>query len=115
MNQLPSVIADFFRLKNEQNDEGLWMLFAHNAVVVDSGEGKEMHGADEIKQWIAKSISGLNLRTEIRDSEERDGEWVIDTVMSGDFKPSPARFQYFITVHDGKISALRSEFLGSLK
>jgi len=35
--------------------------------------------------------------------------------MSGDFKASPARFQYFITIRDGKNIALRSEFLGSLK
>ena len=115
MNQQPSVIADFFRLKNEHNDAGLLKLFADDAVVVDSGEGKEMHGADEIGKWIAKSISGLNLQTEIRGSVERDGEWVIDTVMTGNFKASPARFQYFITLKGGKISTLRSEFLGSLK
>ncbi len=115
MSQPPTVIADFFRLKNEQNDEGLWKLFADDAVVVDSGEGKEMHGADEIKKWIAKSISGLNLQTEVRGSEERDGEWVIDTVMTGNFKASPARFQYFIKISGGKISYLRAEFLGSLK
>lgn len=115
MVQTPSVIADFFRLKNKKNDEGLWRLFVEDAVVVDSGEGKEMHGVDEIKEWIAKSISGLNLQTEIRDSEERDGEWIIDTVMSGNFKASPARFQYFIKITDSKISYLRSEFLGSLK
>ena len=114
MIQTPSVIADFFRLINEQNDEALWKLFADNAVVVDSGEGKEMHGVDEIKKWIANSISGLNLQTEIRDSAERDGEWIIDTVMSGNFNASPARFQYFIKLSDGKISYLRAEFLGSI-
>src|SRR5206468_5394 len=110
---LPSVIADFFRLKNEQNDEGLWKLFANDAVVVDAGEGKKMHGAAEIKKWIAKAISKLNLKTEIHSGEERDGEWIIDTVMTGNFKASPARFEYFITLNDGKISALRTEFRGS--
>ena len=115
MNQPPSLIADFFRLKNEQNDEGLWKLFADDAVVVDAGEGKEMYGADEIKKWIAKSISGLNLQTDIRDSEERDDEWVIDTVMTGNFKASPARFQYFIKIRGGKVSYLRTEFMGSVK
>ena len=74
-----------------------------------------MRGSDEVKKWIKKAISGLNLHTEIRECEEQGGEWIIDTVMSGDFKASPARFQYFIRVNDGKISALRSEFLGSLK
>ena len=112
---LPPTIADFFRMKNAREDEGLWMLFASDAVVIDGGEGTEVRGTDEIKQWIKKAVSGLNLHTEIRAYEECDGEWTVDTVMSGDFKASPARFQYFITIRDGKISALRSEFLGSLK
>jgi hypothetical protein len=108
-------IADFFEMKNAHDDEGLWTLFASDAVIIDGGEGTEMRGSDEIKKWIKKSISGLKLNTEIREYEERNGEWVVDTVMSGDFKASPARFQYFISVQEGKISALRSEFLGSLR
>src|ERR1700730_5790463 len=106
--KLPKPIADFFEMKNAHADDGLWTLFASDAVIIDGGEGTEIHVADEIKAWIKKAISGLNLHAEIRDFEERNGEWVIDTIMSGDFKASPARFQYFITVEGGKISALRS-------
>jgi hypothetical protein len=113
--KLPKPVADFFEMKNAHDDEGLWTLFASDAVIIDGGEGTEIHGADEIKKWIKKAISGLKLHTEIRTFEEHNDEWVIDTVMSGDFKASPARFQYFISVQEGKISALRSEFLGSLK
>ena len=113
--KLPKPIADFFEMKNAHDDAGLLTLLASDAVIIDGGEGTEMRGSDEIKKWIKKAISGLKLHTEIREYEERDGEWVIDTVMSGDFKASPARFQYFIIVKDGKISALRSEFLGSLR
>ena len=112
---LPLTIADFFRMKNAHEDEQLWTLFAPDAVIIDGGEGTQMRGTDEIKKWIKTAVSGLNLHTEIRKCEERDGEWTVDTVMSGDFKASHARFQYFITIRDGKISALRSEFLGSLK
>jgi hypothetical protein len=74
-----------------------------------------MHGGDEIKAWVAKAISSLNLRTEIENCEEQDGRWIIDTVMRGDFKASPARFLYTIGLRGDKISALRVEFLGSLK
>jgi SnoaL-like domain len=112
---MPAPITNFFRLKNAHDDEGLLTLFATDAVIIDGGEGTEMRGTEEIQKWIKKAISGLNLHTEIRECEERDGEWIIDTVMSGDFKTSPARFQYFITIRDGKISSLRSAFLGSLK
>jgi hypothetical protein len=111
---LPAPIADFFRMKNAHDDQGLWSLFASDAMVIDSGENTEMRGANEIKAWIQKAIAGLNLHTEISGSIEREGTWVIDTVMSGDFKASPARFQYFITIRGGKISTLRVAFLGSL-
>jgi hypothetical protein len=112
---LPAPVADFFRMKNAHDDQGLWSLFASDAVIIDGGESTEMRGADEIKAWIRKAISGLNLHTEIRGSTERDGTWIIDTVMSGDFKASPARFQYFITLNGEKISTLRVEFHGSLR
>ena len=112
---LPAAMADFFRMKNAHDDRGLSGLFTEDAVVVDGGEGTKMQGNDEIKKWIEKAISGLKLYTEVRGSVERDGEWVIDTVMSGDFKASPARFKYFITLRGANISTLRVKFLGSLK
>jgi len=111
----PPPIADFFRMKNEHDNGGLWSLFTDHATVVDGGEGKKMRGADEIKKWIQKAISGLNLHTEIRDYKENHSEWIVDTVMTGDFKASPARFEYFITLSGDKISNLRVEFRGSLK
>jgi|SRR5712671_5584998 len=113
--KLPKSIADFFRMKNDHDDQGLWTLFAPDAVIVDGGEGTEMRGSDEIKKWIQKAISGLNLHTEIRDCKEQGDEWIVDTIMTGDFKASPARFEYFITQRGDKISALRVEFRGSLK
>jgi hypothetical protein len=48
----------------------------------------------QITQWIEKSISGLHLQTEIRDWKRQSTEWIVDTVMSGNFKASPARFEY---------------------
>ena len=92
---LPPTIADFFRMKNALEDEGLWKLFAPDAVIIDGGEGTEVRGADEIEMWIKKAISGLNLHTEIRNCEERDGTYIVDTVMSGDFKASPGALSVF--------------------
>jgi hypothetical protein len=112
---LPVPIADYFRMKNAHDDKGLASLFSDEAVVIDGGENLTIRGAGEIKTWIAKSISGLNLQTDIRDYKTQNGEWVVDTVVAGDFKASPARFQYFITLRGDRISSLRVEFLGSLK
>jgi hypothetical protein len=111
---LPTPITDFFRMKNEHDHKGLSLLFTENATIADVGEGKKMQGAEEIKKWIQKSISGLNLHTEVRDHKQQNDKWVIDTVMTGDFKASPARFEYFITLSGDKISALRVEFRGSM-
>jgi hypothetical protein len=74
-----------------------------------------MRGRAEITRWIEKSISGLRLQTEVRSWNERDGEWSIDTVMTGNFKASPARFEYFISLTGGKISKLRVEFRGAVE
>ena len=74
-----------------------------------------MRGRAEITQWIEKSISGLHLQTDVRDWKEHDGEWVVDTVMTGNFKASPARFEYFISLNGDKISKLRVEFRGPVK
>jgi hypothetical protein len=112
---VPTPIDDFFRMKNEHDDAGLWSLFTEDATVIDGGEGTKFQGRDEIRKWIHKAISSLNLNTDIRDGSEQGGEWIIDTVMTGDFKASPARFEYFIILNGGKISSLRVEFRGSLK
>jgi ketosteroid isomerase-like protein len=113
--KLPKPIADYFRMINDHDDQGLWTLFAPDAVIVDGGEGTEMRGSDQIRKWIQKAISGLNLHIEIRNCKERGDEWIVDTIMTGDFKASPARFEYFIAQSGDRISALRVEFRGSLK
>src|SRR5215471_8929631 len=115
MSALLKPIAEFFRLKNAEDDEGLSTLFSDDAIVIDAGERKSMRGIEEIRDWIAKSISGLHLQTDVRKWKERDSEWIVDTVMTGNFKASPARFEYFITLSGDKIAKLRVEFRGSVK
>jgi len=115
MVNLPKPIEEFFRLKNAEDDAGLVELFTEDATVIDAGERKEMRGRGDISQWIEKSISGLCLQTDVRGWTERDSEWVVDTVLTGSFKASPARFEYFIALSGDKIAKLRVEFRGSLK
>lgn len=112
---IPTPIAHFFRMKNEHDDVGLASLFTEAATVVDGGEGKSMQGAEAIKRWIKKSISGLGLHTDVRSCREHGSEWIVDAIMTGNFKASPARFEYFITLSGDRISTLRVEFRGSLR
>jgi hypothetical protein len=95
--------------------DALALVFSEDAIVIDAGERKEMRGRKQIVQWIEKSISGLRLQTDVRGWKEHDGEWVVDTVLTGNFKASPARFEYFISLTGDKISKLRVEFRGSQK
>jgi hypothetical protein len=113
MTDLPKPIAEFFRLKNDEDDEALPLVFSEDAIVIDAGECKEMRGREEIARWIEKSISGLHLQTDVRGWKEHEGEWVVETVLTGNFKASPARFEYFISLTVDKISKLRVEFRGS--
>jgi hypothetical protein len=113
MTNLPKPIAEFFRLKNDEDEEALPLVFSEEAIVIDAGERKEMRGREEITRWIEKSISGLHLQTDIRGWKEHEGEWVVDTVLKGNFKASPAQFEYFISLTDDKISKLRVEYRGS--
>jgi len=111
MADLPKPIAEFFRLKNAEDNQGLAQLFSEDATVIDAGERKEMRGRAEITQWIEK----INLWTASADLvggwTERDGEWVVDTVLTGNFKASPARFEYFIELSSTRLQsfALSSE------
>jgi hypothetical protein len=69
----------------------------------------------QITQWIEKSISGLQLQSEIRDWKRQSTDCIVDTVMSGNFKASPARFEYFIALTGDKICKLRVEFQGTVR
>src|SRR5215831_18669436 len=105
MADLPKPIAEFFRLKNAEDNQGLAQLFSEDATVIDAGERKEMRGRAEITQWIEK----INLWTASADLvggwTERDGEWVVDTVLTGNFKASPARFEYFIELSSTRLQS----------
>lgn len=115
MNNLPKSITDYFHYKNSHDVSGMLSLFLDDATVIDRGENKTMYGKDEIEAWINSSLSGLNLSTEIAQAKETDGLWVIETIVSGDFSASPARFIYTIGVEQEKLSSLDIAFAGSLK
>lgn len=114
MNDLPEVISSYFSYKNSHNKAGLLSVFAATAKVFDRGENKEIQGMDEIEIWIDTSLAGLNLQTEIEDVTKEGDLWSVSTIVSGDFKASPARFRYLVGVSDDKISSLDIAFAGTV-
>jgi hypothetical protein len=61
MTNPPKPIAEFFRLKNAEDEDALPLLFSEDAIAIAAGERKERRGREEIMGWIEKSISGLRL------------------------------------------------------
>lgn len=114
MKNLPKRIAEYFDFKNNHNKEGLLSVFSEHAVVIDRGENKEMRGQDQIESWIDTSLSGLSLQTDIAGCTEDNGVWIIDTIVRGDFKASPAKFVYRIVLEEDMIASLDIQFGGSV-
>jgi len=53
--------------------------------------------------------------TEISACIKQGDLWRVDTIVSGDFKASPAKFVYLIVLEEQNISSLDIAFEGSLK
>jgi hypothetical protein len=83
-----------------------WLLMA--------GKGGHCTGRRKYRNGF-KTQSQASICIQTSAAAQRGGEWVLETVVTGDFKASPARFEYFITLDRDKISSLRVEFRGSLK
>lgn len=115
MSSTPKSISEYFEYKNTHDKTGLLSVFTNDARILDRGEGREVHGKDEIEIWIDTSLSGINLHTEVSKITEDDGLWVVETVVSGNFSASPAKFIYRITLDTEKIASLDIEFGGSLR
>jgi hypothetical protein len=82
-----------------------WKIISGPKVLELTGGGKVLTCMDE----------HLRLGADVRGWKEHEGEWIVDTVLTGNFKASPARFEYFISLMGDKISKLRVEFRGSQK
>ena len=115
MNNIPNTISEYFRYKNDHDKAGLLSVFDESIVVFDRGENKEVRGKEQLEKWIETSLSGLNLYTEISRVKEEGDVWTVDTIVSGDFKASPASFIYLVRLEHDKIVMLDIQFAGSLK
>lgn len=114
MTEIPKVVSNYFKYKNEHDKAGLLSVLSTDVVIIDRGENKELKHIEEIERWIDKSLTGINLHTEISSTKEEGGVWEVQTIVSGDFKASPAKFIYYIKLDREKICFVDIEFGGSL-
>ena len=104
---LPQPIAAFFQAKNDHDVDAVIACFTPNATVFDEGENQKATGQDAIRKWMEGTIANYKLSTDVMKCADGDGETVVTALVTGDFPGSPISFDYFFTLKDGKIDALR--------
>ena len=114
MASLPKTVEAFFDAKNSQDYILISNLFSDKAVVIDGGENKTITGEVEISEWIKKSLTTLNLSSEIIDANQVNGIAEVEAKVSDDFPGSPVKFLYKFTLKDEKITTLDIEYLGQV-
>lgn len=110
---LPSPIQSYFSAKGA-NASVAASCFGEDAVVFDIGEDLEVRGIDAIGSWLSKTNDSYKLTSEVRSAEERDGAYVLDVVVSGDFPGSPYQFSYKFKLDGEKIRELAIDPIGPL-
>lgn len=109
MNSISCSLADaYVRAVNDADAVAYIALFAENAVVDDAG--REFRGQDAIRAWSASDIFAANVRFEVVDSSQRDGDAELTTFVDGDFDrtglPDPVVIVHRITAENDKIVRL---------
>ena len=103
---LPAPIASYFSAKSGRDTEAILACFTPTATVVDEGENKTMNGHQAIREWLEGPIADYNLTTEVTGSSERDGDYVVTALVSGDFPGSPVNLEHAFRVHGDNIVSL---------
>jgi len=103
--KLPGALASYFTAVNAHDIERVLALFADDAIVKD--EGEEHRGRDAIRAWMrATSQKYGPLDVEPTAAVESGPVAVVTSVVSGNFKGSPATLRYTFTVERESITRL---------
>lgn len=103
--KLAQPIETYFHASNIYDSTMLSGCFTGDAVVLD--EGHTYRGPESIKKWIEESNNKWQVRTEVTNVTEKDGETVVTATVSGNFDGSPVPLDFHFTVENEKITALR--------
>lgn len=112
--KLPEPVSRYFAAKGGLGVEDTLACFMDEATVWDNGEGLELRGLDAIRRWLAGTVSGYDLKSEVISAEERGDEFVAGVVVSGNFPGSPYKFENRFKLTGDKIAELVIDPIGSL-
>ena len=100
---LPKPIAAYFAA-DKGDSETLSLLFTENAVVKD--EGHTHKGRAAIKQWKTEASKKYQYTSEPFACEQKDGQTVVTSRLTGNFPGSPVDLRFFFTLEGDKIASL---------
>ena len=102
---LPELLTRYYAAANAHDADATIALFAEDAVVKD--EQKEVRGREAIRAWIAETTTKYGpIAVEPTDVAERGRTTVVTSIVSGDFKGSPATIHYTFFVDSKRIARL---------
>lgn len=110
----PAVIEKYLSAKSSHAVDEVLACFTEDATVWDNGEDLEIHGIAEIREWLAGTVAGYNLTSEVVGRGKNGDEYVAKVVVSGDFPGSPYEFAHRFKLRDDKIAELAIDPIGSL-
>lgn len=104
MAQLTKPIALYMESLNANDAAAIEASIAKDAHVYDMGENNHINGLEAIKKWRGAANEEFNLKSEVRNVEDKYGVTIVKSLTSGNFPGSPQLFYYFFTVVDGLIT-----------
>lgn len=110
--KLPETIENYFRYSAEEKPKEAAAMFTADATILDNGEDLKVSGRESIHQWFIELAAKYQTTLEVVGLSEEEGEFVVATLVSGNFPGSPAEFAYRFALRDGLIDRLAIDFVG---
>jgi hypothetical protein len=102
--KLPEPIRAYFDAENRNDFGALARLFAVDGLVRD--EGETMRGRPAIAAWMAGAKAKYRHRSEVLETAEEGGVWIVSVRLSGDFPNAPITLTQRFRLAENTIAAL---------
>jgi hypothetical protein len=106
--ELTGVVAEHIAAVNAQDTDAIVATFAEDAYVNDAR--REFVGAEAIRRWVAKEITGDKVSIEVREVFDHYGDTIVRGAYDGEFDktdlPDELILSNYFSVRDGKIVSL---------
>ena len=106
--ELTGVVAEHIAAVNARDTDAVVATFAEDAYVNDAR--REFVGAEAIRRWVAKEITGDKVSIDVREVLDHHGDTVVRGAYDGEFDktnlPDELILSNYFSVRDGKIVSL---------